>query len=138
MIHDHEVERHLGVEAAGLRAQVRDREARRVVDVDRGFGQQPERMPELAALGVGKLPERSRVVSMPDSVESSRAASCDLDISRLKIALAALNLIAAFAAIPKARDVLPMLGLAARMIKSERWKPPAVILSRSANPLGTP
>ena len=75
---------------------------------------------------------------MPDSVESRRAASCDLDISRLKMALAALNLIAAFADIANASEVFPMLGLAARMIRSERWKPPAVILSRSANPLGTP
>ena len=43
------------MEAACLRPQAGHRDARRIVDVDLGLGQDAERMPELAALGVRQV-----------------------------------------------------------------------------------
>ncbi len=44
---------------------------------------------------------------------------------------------AACSAIPTTIEVFPMLGRAARIVRSPAWNPP-VLSSRSWNPLGTP
>ena len=46
-------------------------------------------------------------------------------------------LFAAFRAMFSANELFPIAGLAARIMRSERWKPP-VILSISVKPEGTP
>ena len=62
---------------------------------------------------------------------------CSFDISKLNIATGTFAFVAAFAAIFSAKADFPIDGLAAINIKSELWNP-AVLLSKSTNPLGTP
>ena len=64
-------------------------------------------------------------------------AICSFDISRLNIATPTFACIAAFVAIFNANADFPIAGLAATSIKSELWRP-AVLLSKSINPVGTP
>src|SRR5437016_436094 len=57
-------------------------------------------------------------------MESKRCTSCSLLISRLKMATDWPCLMAELCAMLKQRLVLPILGRAARIIKSERCDPP--------------
>ena len=70
-------------------------------------------------------------------LKNATAAPADLSGSILSAASTRKRL-AALQAMLVARLVFPIPGRPARMIRSERWKPPAVILSRSAKPEGTP
>ncbi len=82
-------------------------------------------------------PVRNTWASILPSAQSIRMTSCSAPISRLKIATFSSVLVATFCATFSAKAVLPTEGRAATIIKSLRWKP-AVILSKSRNPVGTP
>ncbi len=66
-----------------------------------------------------------------------RRTSCSFDISSENTATPVLPSSAAYCAMLSANAVLPMLGRPATMTRSPGCRP-AVILSRSTKPVGTP
>ena len=76
------------------------------------------------------LPERSLLLGIRASLASILWASCSRDISKLKIATGSFCCLAILAAIQRQKEVLPIAGLPATIIKSERPKP-LVIASKS-------
>ena len=84
-----------------------------------------------------KRPVRNLCRSTLVSKQSSRWATCCLDISRLKIATGTPASTAALRATPNANDVFPTLGRAARIIKSPACRPDVKSFS-SLYPVSTP
>ena len=82
-------------------------------------------------------PLRSLLPEISASIEMRREANCRLDISNEKMAIDFLKSVAAFLANDSTKEVFPIPGLAARMIKSLGCQPD-VIRSRAVKPVGTP
>ena len=83
------------------------------------------------------VPVLSFSASIPDSRENILLISCSFDISKENITILLFSLNATFSAMLSARAVFPIDGRAARSIRSDGWSP-AVLVSRSINPVGTP
>ena len=82
-------------------------------------------------------PRRSADESTRASEHSMRSASWVDDISSENTRHGQRRVVAAFCASDSANEVLPIAGRAARMMSSVGWRP-AVLVSRSAKPVGTP
>ena len=83
------------------------------------------------------LPVRSRVESTRPSAHINRWVTSSRDISIENTATGNPSRMPTCDAMLSASEVFPMPGRAARMIRLDGWKP-AVILSMSLKPLGTP
>ena len=91
------------------------------------FGQSPSR----------RNPFLTRCESTRASEVSMRMAICSFDISRENIATGLSASMAACWAMLRAKEVFPMLGRPAMMMRSEFWNPD-VISSIFSKPVGTP